>query len=87
MMYVGRRACITVCNNKMSQFRIQRKLTEGSSIRLKPTLSNPQRIRSLESKQSLSRSPKKIDQTELRRMVRRVSFKDSPQRTDAKDRL
>lgn len=44
----------------MSNFRIQRKLTENSSIKLKPTLSNPQRIRSLETKQSFSRSPKKL---------------------------
>ncbi len=71
----------------MSHFRIQRKLTEGSSIKLKPNLSNPHRIRSLESKQSLSRSPKKIDQSELRRMVRRVSFKDSPVRSDARERV
>jgi hypothetical protein len=71
----------------MSHFRIQRKLTEGSSIKLKPNLSNPHRIRSLESKQSLSRSPKKIGQSELRRMVRKVSFKDSPVRTDVRERV
>jgi hypothetical protein len=31
----------------MSQFRIQRKLTEGSNIKLKPAHPHPTRIRSL----------------------------------------
>jgi len=35
------------CLFEMSHFRIQRKLTEGSSIKLKPSLSNPYRIKSL----------------------------------------
>lgn len=72
----------------MSHFRIQRKLTEGSSIKLKPNLSNPHRIRSLESKHSISRSPKKIETHELRRMIRRVSFKDrSMEKSDGKERM
>lgn len=72
----------------MSHFRIQRKLTEGSSIKLKPNLSNPHRIRSLESKHSISRSPKKIEPHELRRMIRRVSFKDrSTEKSDNRERM
>lgn len=72
----------------MSHFRIQRKLTEGSSIRLKPNLSNPHRMRSLESKHSVSRSPKKLEHAELRRMIRRVSFKDrSAEKPDGRERM
>jgi hypothetical protein len=62
----------------MSQFRIQRKLTEGSNIKLRPNLSNPHRIRSLESKHSPTRSPKKLGSGELRRMVRKVSLRGGP---------
>jgi hypothetical protein len=72
----------------MSHFRIQRKLTEGSSIKLKPNLSNPHRIRSLESKHSVSRSPKKLEHTELRRMLRKVTLKEhSPEKIEGRDKL
>ena len=72
----------------MSHFRIQRKLTEGSSIKLRPNLSNPHRIRSLESKHSVSRSPKKLEHSDLRRMIRRVSFKDrSMEKSDGRERM